>query len=308
MKIDEIKNFDTKSIGEVDSIQAKIADSSMAFFYEMMSKSLYSNPIGSIVREITSNCFDSHQEAGVDDPVIIKKGDDEEGDYISFNDYGVGLSPDRIKNIYMNYLSSTKRDSNEQIGGWGLGSKTPLAYCDYFYINTNFDGKKYNYILSKGTSVPTLDLLNQEDTTERNGTEIRIYMAYNDISKFRSELRTQLCYFDNVYFDNWDINNNYKIYNFNHFKYRNKDQYSSQMHIILGKVSYPINWAEINTKSIPIPIGVKFEIGELVVTPNRESLRYTDEVKKIVKERVDLAFEEIVKLFESQNKTVDKSY
>lgn len=310
MKIETLKNFETKSIGgEVDSIQANIASDSMEFLFEMMSKSLYSDPIGSIIREITSNCFDSHQEAKIDDAVVIKKGDDDEGDYISFNDYGVGLSPERIRNVYMNYFSSTKRDTNDQIGGFGLGSKTPLSYVDYFYINTNFNGKKYNYILSKGEKLPTLDLLNEEDTTERNGTEVRIYIQNsNDIGKFSVKLKTQLCYFDNVYFDKWDINNDYKIYDLQYFKYRNKDQYSSEMHIILGKVSYPINWKEIGLTPMQIPIGVKFEIGELVVTPNRESLRYTDEVKKIVGERVISALKECLDLYNSQNRIIDNYF
>jgi len=60
--------------GEFETKKAGIDESSMPFLFEMMSKSLYSNPIGSIVREITSNCFDSHKEANVDDPVIVSLG------------------------------------------------------------------------------------------------------------------------------------------------------------------------------------------------------------------------------------------
>ena len=36
----------------------------------------------------------------------------------------------------MNWFSSTKRNTDEFIGGWGLGSKSPLAYQDYFFIIT----------------------------------------------------------------------------------------------------------------------------------------------------------------------------
>lgn len=310
MEIKETKHIENIDIaGNFESKVASIDEGSMSFLFEMMSKSLYSNPIGSIVREITSNCFDSHREANVDDAVVIKKDEDEEGIFISFIDYGVGLSPSRIDKIYMKYFSSTKRETNDQIGGFGLGSKTPLSYQDYFYIITNFDKKKYTYILSKGVSVPTLDLMDEQDTEDRNGTEIKVYIKNtNDVYKFKSELEAQLCYFDNVYFQNWNIENEYKIYELKYSKYRNINQYRDEVHIILGTVAYPIDWTEIELNQIEIPIGVKFEIGELQVTPNRENLRYTDEIKALVKERVELAYKEILELFESQNPSYDNYF
>lgn len=310
MKIEEINNHEDKVIGEVESISANIEESSKAFLFEMMSKSLYSNPIGSIVREITSNCFDSHIEAGIDDPVIISRGNDDEGTYISFKDVGVGLSPDRVSKVFMNYFTSTKRESNDLIGGFGIGSKTPLAYTDHFYIITIFDKVRYVYILSSGQSgIPVLDLMDKSETIERNGTDIRIPIKnYNDETKFLHELKTQLCYFDNVYFQGWDIDNNYNIYKLNYFLYRNKDKYDKCAHIVLGKVSYPINWQEIEEPTFPIPIGIKFEIGELVVTPNRENLRYTEEVKALVKQRLILARNECIQIFESQNKVFDNYF
>lgn len=309
MKIEQVKNIEEKVIGDADSIEASISSDSMSTIFTMMSKSMYANPIGSIVREITSNCFDSHQEAGVDETVLIKKGKDEEGTYISFNDYGVGLSPERIKKVYMNYFSSTKRDTNDQIGGFGLGSKTPLSYTDSFYINTIFDGIKYNYVLSKGEKFPTLTLMNTSETTEHNGTEILIYILNtNDEKRFLDELIKQLSYFDSVYFEGWGIDNDYRIHNCNYFKYRNKDHYSKEAHIILGKVAYPIDWTQISVAKVTIPIGIKFEIGELVVTPNRESLQYTNEVKLIVSTRVKNAIDELISLFHEQNKVVDNYF
>ena len=295
-----------------DSIEAGMDESSLPFILEMLSKNFYSNPIGSICREITSNCFDSHIEANVDEPVIIKIANDEEGEYIEFKDVGAGLSPDRIRSIYMKYFTSTKRDSNDQIGGFGLGSKTPLSYTDYFYITTIFNNIKYFYLFSKGEKLPTLDLLNEESTEEHNGTEIKIYIkeskdryGYKSSDKqlFITALKTQLSYFDNVYFIGCNIDNDYKIYEEDLFKFRNKDQYSNEMHICFGKVSYPIDWEQIDEKPIKAAIGVKFDISELVVTPNREALRYTNEVKILVKERVQKVRQRLVEIYLSQQKS-----
>lgn len=301
------KQLDVNKIsGDFESQEAGIDSSSMPFVFEMLSKNLYSNPIGSIVREITSNCFDSHIEANVNEPVVISKLEDEEGIYISFKDVGVGLSPERIKKIYLNYFSSTKRENNNQIGGFGLGSKTPFAYSDYFYITTIFDGIKYSYIFSKGEFSPLLDLLSEEKTEEHNGTEIKIYIKdnYNDIGLFKQNLKEQLSYFDNVYFINWDIENDYIIYETNNFKYRNKDRYSDELHIILGKVSYPVDWNKLKIKQIKIPIGIKFEIGELQVTPNREAIRYSIETEALINTRINNTIEELTSMFQEQNKPI----
>lgn len=328
MKIEELKNLDMENVvGDFESTTSTITDSSMSFIMDLLSKALYSNPIGSIIREITSNCFDSHVEAKVNDAVVISKGYDEEGTYITFKDIGVGLSPFRIKNIYINYGSSTKRESNNEIGGFGLGSKSPLSYTDAFEITTISDkiefeilegvkapyiAKKvlktiksiryeYTYIFSKGKSRPTLDLLTKKQTDKRNGTEIKIPIKSNDVFKFEQELKSQLCYFDNVYFKGWGVENVYKIYEGKYYKFKSTNQYSDEMHIILGKVAYPIDWYILGIDRIDISVGVKFEIGELLVTPNRENLRYEDHIIKLVRDRVLLAFEELKDLYKEQN-------
>jgi uncharacterized phage-associated protein len=50
--------------------ELRLADDSEAIIFQMFIKNIYSNPIGSIVREITSNCFDSHIEAWTYGPVV----------------------------------------------------------------------------------------------------------------------------------------------------------------------------------------------------------------------------------------------
>src|SRR5580765_3154758 len=74
MILEKLKTLEIESIGDTeDGIAAGIAEESLPFVFEFMSTQLYSNPIGSLIREITSNCFDSHVEAGVEDPVIISR-------------------------------------------------------------------------------------------------------------------------------------------------------------------------------------------------------------------------------------------
>ena len=137
IKTNELNKNKNISSGRVSAM--KLDGDSQAMIFQMFTGGLYSDPVGTVIREITSNCFDSHVEAGVDSkkvPVIVRLGNDLSGNHISFLDKGMGMSPDRLENIYGTYFKSTKRGTNDQIGGFGLGGKTPLSYTESFYVIT----------------------------------------------------------------------------------------------------------------------------------------------------------------------------
>ena len=82
---------------------------------------------------------------------------------ITFTDYGLGISPDRMEKIFTTMGQSTKRDTNEMIGAFGLGSKSPWTYTDAFYLTTVVSEVKYFYTLVFITgSVPEIKLLSTE--------------------------------------------------------------------------------------------------------------------------------------------------
>jgi HSP90 family molecular chaperone len=119
--ITDVKAFNDAEIASTceKRIKMRLSDKAQSTIFQMFTKNVYSNPIGTVVREITSNCFDSHVEAGTDNaknPVIIKHTvdtlttDEKEETvqhYISFIDNGVGMSPERVENIYGVYFEST---------------------------------------------------------------------------------------------------------------------------------------------------------------------------------------------------------
>lgn len=294
---DKIKDYDVDGSNDLEGGEVGIDISNMGLFYDMMSKSIYSNAPGSIIRELVSNGFDAHAEIDVKKPVIIK-GKYEEGDYyLSVQDFGVGISEDRFKKVYLKYLSSTKRHSNKYLGAMGLGSKSPFAYADVFYVLTRYDGIEYYYVMSKGQqATPNWDLLYKKPTTEENGTTVKFILEGgqygDDWYRFQKEITNQLRYFDDVYVDGFGIENEYTILSYSTFMYR-KDTKEENMHIALGKVTYPIDWDTLKRVRIPIPVGVKFEIGELMITSNRESIRYNDEAIDFINKKVDACIAEL---------------
>lgn len=299
----------------------RLSEHAQSMVFQLFTKNVYSNPIGTVVREITSNCFDSHIEAGVDNtPVLIKKTHDKQTDtnYISFIDYGVGMSPDRVENVYGVYFESTKRENNNEIGGFGIGGKTPLAYKRYtgegegeydnsFFVITNYDGIKYYYNVYEGVESPEWTLFHQEETTERNGTEIRIPVLYRDIDKFEDELIRQLYYFEGIVFEGFSdkIKNDYQIVRGKNFLYRG-DDVDSRMHVCLGKVYYPIdfNVLGLNSYDYQIPVAIDVPIGKINVTVSRESLDYSEKTIQYMKKRIEEVLDELKSMLAKQYESV----
>lgn len=322
MKIN-LKELSTQETESTSTAQKmRLSDNATSMVFQIFSKNIYSNPIGSIVREITSNCFDSHIEAGVNSPVLIKKSSDKETGaiYISFIDYGIGMSPDRIANVYGVYFESTKRVDNTQIGGFGIGGKTPLAYkrktgygeAEYdnsFEIITNFDGIKYTYLVYEGKETPEWNLVNSVATKEHNGTEIRVPVLEKDLNTFAKEMVRQLYYFENVIFEGFDddyrygetLMNEYQIVRGKTFLYRG-GEYASQMHVCLGRVAYPIdyNLLNVNSSDYNLPVAVKLEVGEIGVTASRENIDYSENTIKVLKKKLEAVKKEMTDLIAKQ--------
>lgn len=304
---------------------------STGIIFQMFSKNIYSNAIGSIVRELTSNCFDSHVEAGTNFPVVIRKNHDKLTDEysISFIDFGVGMSPERINNVYRKYFTSTKRGDNQQIGCFGLGSKTGLAYKRFtghgadeydnsYQVITVYNGMKYSYLVYEGQNkFPKITEQHHEPTKECNGTEIRVPALADDINKFEREMTRQLYYFENVIFEGFDevssdgtvyksdLTNEYQIVRGKHFLFRGT-QYSDYMHICLGRVAYPIDYDIIglSRNDYRIPIALRLEIGDINVNVSREAVDYSEATIKMITKKLDLAKEEIKQLLSKQYQNV----
>ena len=109
-----------KVLGDIQEFKTSIDPKNLEFITTLLSSNLYSDPEQSFIREIVSNAWDSHVEAGTTDtPVIIRFKRAHSNWEITIRDFGIGLSPERFKEVYCNIGSSTKRESNELIGGFG---------------------------------------------------------------------------------------------------------------------------------------------------------------------------------------------
>lgn len=314
MKLSETKPF-YESSGQMQEHFFSIKDQGMIF--DILRSKMYSNPILAICREITCNARDAHREIGKPDlPIKIHLPTSLEPQY-RVKDWGPGISPDRMVNIFIAYTASTKRDDNTQTGGFGLGAKTPFSYSDTFLVTTVHEGIKYSYTcVIDDTKVGKLLLLNKAITNEPNSTELTIEVKPQDFSFFK-QWTEQACRHWKVKPQisgskiDWTIytsiidGNGWSIVSDNTGGYYN----NRTARLVIDSIEYPLEVDTLrkyaDTKLIDSSKGIfimYFGVGELTLSANREQIyldkltqdkicdrlnEITKEIKKRVEDKID---------------------
>lgn len=270
-----------------ESIGMSLDLDSAQVLMQMLSKNLYSDSIGSAVRECASNALDSHRRAGVTKPIIVSLVRNDSNNYeFSVEDFGTGLDHDDVTNILSKYGKSTKRSSNTELGMFGLGFKAPLAYTSSFYFTCRKDGRERKYMMYEGEETNTIDLLDETVTDKSNGVKVTIPLKWSDNYDFKNKIKEQLAYFENVYFNVDDIDNNFSIHRNKIFQFSELAN-DDKLHICLDDVYYPLDFQKIGIDSIDMPVGLRFGLEDgLFPTPNRESLIYSQESKKVIRAKL----------------------
>ena len=89
--------------------------------FRILSDGLYSDKVRAIIRELGSNAWDAHIEAGTTDRPFQVHLPNEIEPWYAIRDYGTGLSHDKVMGLYSTYFDSTKDSSNDFTGAMGLG-------------------------------------------------------------------------------------------------------------------------------------------------------------------------------------------
>ena len=291
-------SFEASGMGE--TTQFKMKSSAMAF--KILSNSLYKDKIGAIVRELACNALDSHKFAGKEDipfeiycPTYLDP-------HFRIRDYGTGLSEEDVMTIYCTYFESTKTQTNDLIGCFGLGSKTPFSYADTFTINSYFNGVKYNFCAYlDANGMPNVSKLLEEETEEENGIEVTIAVEAKDIHNFQTAFKKFLMPFENIK-TNIEIPKFKYMFEMDDFAVIERDtgSYESKsinkkIYMRQGNIVYPLDLelADISTKKVIFggttsryAILINMPIGSLEVTPSREELGYDYRTKKAIQDKI----------------------
>lgn len=190
-----------------------------------------------------------------------------------------------------------------------IGKYSSLACSNTVYITSYYEGKAYYYVMVKSGNSITTNLLIEKPTTEKNGVEVSIKNIKN-IDQYKEALK-YIVFFPNIYIDgvsNANVINNTTLKRFKNFVAADtKDAYSIKSKLLLGNVLYKCdNWhlkqevRDFLNKIIDTNIVISFNVGEINITPNRESIIYNTETIKKIEDRVLAAKEEIEDIIRSK--------
>lgn len=302
MIYEEVKNNAILSSGIVEN-KVNIDTKNIDFITTLLTKNLYSDPLLSFLRETISNAVDSHKEAGTDEYVLllIEATDKYAYNYlytkspikISIRDYGTGLSPERFEKIYRNIGSSTKRESNDFIGMFGIGRFSCLSCADTANITSYYNGKKYSYLMYKNDSGINIDLINTVEGQYKNGLEVSVTVK-TEINNIINKIK-YLQFFDKLHIElvgdlpeafriKVSILNNKNIKVFNSFACCDSNLTIDYFkYIKMGSVLYGVNILDVvPSMCFATKVIMNVPMGTIDITPSRESVQLTEKSKNTI--------------------------
>jgi hypothetical protein len=290
-------------------VESKFRIKTTAKAFKILSDGLYSDKKKAIVRELSTNAFDSHVMAGKrDTPFQVHLPNDLEP-WFSVKDWGTGLSDEDINNIYTTYFESNKTGSNDVTGCLGLGSKSPFCYVDSFTVSSRHGGVEriYNAFINED-GVPSIAKMGEMPTTEENGLEVKLAVGEEDFAEFESKAAEALSWFAVLP----------KVVGVQDFQFISCEYYIRKpsygihkgthrgSYIVMGNVAYPFsanqldpNYKHLTTEErslIDYGLDLFMNIGDVDMSASRESLQFNsitiENVKKTIKAvRADLITE-----------------
>ena len=148
-----------------------IDEDSLPLLAEMLIRQ-YSNSLRSGIAETIANGIDSHVAKGVTAPVRLSTPDDLNPNVV-IADCGVGMSLQTIEDVYTNFLASSKRDSDDFTGHYGIGAKSLFAVTSSFTLVSVHDGVRQEVWLTRDESgAPVYAVLSTEATDAPTGVTV----------------------------------------------------------------------------------------------------------------------------------------
>jgi hypothetical protein len=233
-------------------------------------------------------------------------------DRLSIKDFGVGIGAKRLEGI-LELGYSTKRNTSQNFGAFGLGAKVALSTgVDFYTIETVYNGKRFKancfnyktdfiipkFNLTTGQINPSITLSDgsvvyYEDTTDLNWTEVSFGIKSHNSARFNDAVEEQLNYLDNVRF--YAVMNGHKmeqkiksevIYNSKHLIV-STNNYLRKPHIVIVKeegaetgINYGyVDFRELEMQDLYGPVGLKCPIKQSYIDEEGQEVIIQDGVE-----------------------------
>lgn len=269
-----------------------------AHIMAILRDTLYTDKILAILREYSTNAWDSHKSIGKGDvPIKVTLPTAMEPTLI-IRDYGPGMSETEIFDIYTQYGESTKRGTNDENGMLGIGAKSGFAYSDTFTVTSWNGGTRRVYIAVLDESdVGEIQLVHEEPCGEETGVEIKVPVRPTDILDFERKASRLFTYFVPRPEINIEIPQmertirEFGFFNTSENEIRGSGYNDSRGWVaVMGCIPYRINLDQLTAELEEVGVtkdtlkklsgGLFFKIGDVQFNASREELKYTSVTKQ----------------------------
>ena len=279
----EIEPQDVAVHGDFKTSEFKTGDS--AFIVDLLADKVYSHKERAVIREIACNAHDSHILAGTEDVPFDVHLPTRLEPYFSLRDYGTGLTDMGIRDHYAGIGLSTKRNDQNLIGCFGIGTLSPYSMADSFTVKSWKDGVCRTYSCYRDEQrLPVVSLLTECETDEPNGVEVNVSVE-GRVYEFGVEAVHVFKFWEGTL---PNINDKYVVeqcedarkgYAFEGDGYGLKNTWGD-VFAVMGNIAYaiPRELDELGGQGY-----LKFELGELSFDTGRENLAMDTKTKEALK-------------------------
>lgn len=284
------------------------ATENSAKLFSMLSEYLYANKELAVIHELSSNAIDAHKLVGKEDVPIEVHLPTTISPCLIIKDFGPGLSHDNVVRFLTTYGESDKGGSNDFIGGYGIGSKSPAAVTSTWSITSRHDGIARQYLIvvdAKG--IPSLTKLREYESVE-TGLEVSIPINPSTSSEWLKSVKQAYTYYKvkpkiigaTVNYDDRKIVNDFNV-----FTLEKTSRYNSGVIALSGVRAYSVDESNILPhidshkqdlfNCIGSNVVIPFNIGEVEVDLSREKLRYSQFTIDALVKKFEIVFEQCKK-------------
>lgn len=251
-----------------------------ASMFSMLTKNVYNNVILAPIREWSTNAIDACISAGIAPHFDVQLPTASDPTF-AVRDYGTGLPEQDLIGLFTVLGASTKRNSNEYNGTFGIGRLSALAYSTSFTVESYYQGVHYAYLISIKDGKPVYLKLSETPSSDPNGLRLSLAVQAHDINTFIKEATYLYQFFDvkpttNIPLTYPEILLEGETWAITSGAFSPK--------LVMGNVPY-----SISAYGLPSGTHLKAPIGSVSITPGRESLTMDTKTEKFLSKLIDTA-------------------
>lgn len=278
--------------GDFETSDFNVGD--IAFIVDMFADKVYTNKVRAVIRELSCNAHDAHVVAGTTDIPFDVHLPTKLEPYFTIRDYGTGLSDAEVRSIFCGIGISTKRDSDDVIGCFGIGSLSPYALGDSFTVRSYYNGMVRTYNCYRDdVRKPVVALLTEVATDQKNGLEISVNVepeinysgntnwAEEAVFVYRHWKVTSFAINDGTVTEQLQE----RDYQIEGDFYGFTDNYGD-MYAVMGNIAYDMSDVVYGYDWRGSAGYIEFDMGELDFDTARENLSITDKTKAAVEAKL----------------------